>query len=96
MINLENDSDIINCKKELEILNEIKNKLKNELEIEKYNYNEIIKYNTFLKKKYETEYENLREKTYNKELQNKIYELEFEIKNLKDNTFLDYIYDLFR
>ena len=83
MNNLENDSDILKNKEELENLQKLNKELRNELITEQYKHDEIIKYNKYLKNKYnETETE-LR-KSYNKELQNKINLLEYQIKNLED------------
>lgn len=96
MNNLQNDPEILNYKKELEILEELKKQKKIELEIEKYKYNEIVKYSNFLKNKYETDEEDLREKSFNKELQNKIDHLEYQIKKLKeDDSIFNIFYDLF-
>lgn len=92
---LKDDPEILKYKNELKILEELKGKLQIEIKVENYKYEEVKKYLDYLKEKYENDEDELRKNTYNKELKNEIYELEYEIKNLNDNSFFNYIYNLF-
>jgi len=92
---LKDDQEILKYKNELKILEELKGKLQIEIKVENYKYEEVKKYLDYLKEKYENDEDELRKNTYNKELNNEIRELEYEIKNLGGDSFFDYIYNIF-